>query len=223
MPNVLTLRERRLTALAGADASIRTEARADGDVPTIVGYGAVFYNGTPETEYRLFDDLIERIMPGAFANAIGPNADIHSLFNHNSSLVLGRTRNRTLRLSVDQRGLRYEVDPPPTTQARDVVELLKRGDVTGSSFEFMPRKVAYVRGKDGQPDIRELHDVELFEVGPVTFPAYAGADAGLRADGADAGERVREELERWRRGGDVGRINEERARCARLMQIHADA
>lgn len=215
-------RERRLTAVAGADASIRTEARAEGELPTIVGYGAVFYNGTPATEYRLFDDLIERIMPGAFTNAIGPNADVLSTFNHNSSVVLGRTRNRSLRLSVDARGLRFEVDPPPTTHARDLVELLKRGDVTGSSFEFIPRKVAYIRGRDGQPDIRELHEVELFEVGPVTFPAYAGTEAGLRAADPKTLDALRNELDTWRRGCPTPWEIGARARHARLLQMQAE-
>lgn len=217
MPHPMS-RERRLTAQPDL---VRLEPRAEGESPRIVGYGAVFYNGTPESEYRLFDDLIERVMPGAFARAIGANADIFGLFNHDASEVLGRTRNRTLKLSIDSRGLAYDITPPDTSKARDVVELLRRGDVTGSSFSFQATKVAYVRGKDGQPDIRELHEVELFDVGPVTFPAYAGTEAGLRAADPGALTEVRSEVEAWRRGGDgaLEREVQERARRLRLMEM----
>ncbi|HEY1189785.1 MAG TPA: HK97 family phage prohead protease, partial [Gemmata sp.] len=105
----------------------------------------------------------------------------------------------TLRLFVDAVGLRYEIDPPDTTAARDLIQSLRRGDISGSSFAFMPRdtgrrEIAPADGKPGEI-ILERNDVQLFDVGPVTFPAYTGASSGVRS--ADLAG-VRSEVDRLR-------------------------
>ena len=157
----------------------------EGESRRMVGYAAVFYReGEQGTEYRLWDDAVERIMPEAFDSVAGD--DVRALFNHDPSLLLGRSTAGTLSLSVDERGLRYEIDPGDTTTARDVQAHLERGDLTGSSFGFRITSEEWQSRNDG-PDIRLVRGVELFDVGPVTFPAYESSDAGLRADG-DAGE-----------------------------------
>lgn len=172
---------------------------ADGKPPVIKGYGAVYYRaGHPGTEYRLWQDCYERIMPGAFDAALA--ADVRSLFNHDPNFVLGRSRGAaaTLRLSVDSTGLRYEVEPPQTTVIREqVLEPIRRGDVSGSSFMFRPSKVVWSEeDRDGRTvDVRELHGVELFEVGPVTFPAYGDTSTGVRSSEREAIESERRE---WR-------------------------
>ncbi|HEX4612079.1 MAG TPA: HK97 family phage prohead protease [Urbifossiella sp.] len=169
---------------------VALQARADGKPSTITGYAAVFYDPSdPGTEYRLYDDLVERIMPGAFDRALRED-DVRGLFNHDDNLILGRTAAGTMRLSVDRRGLKYEIDPPDTTTARDLLESLRRGDVSGSSFAFKPKDTS-TRIVDGTY-ILERNAVYLFDVGPVCFPAYTGTEAGVRS--------VRAEVEAWEAG-----------------------
>lgn len=166
---------------------IKLSKRAEGELPKIEGYGAVFYReGKPETEYRLWDDYVERIMPGAFDEALRANADVRSLFNHDSNIVLGRSSSGTLELSVDEIGLFYSLTPPDTQGARDLIKSLEREDVDGSSFMFIPTETVWREQDD--LFIREILSVELFECGPVTFPAYEGTTAGTR-------EKLREMIE----------------------------
>ncbi|MCC7423777.1 MAG: HK97 family phage prohead protease [Planctomycetaceae bacterium] len=164
----------------------RPEVRDDNGTKTITGYGAVFYKeGDAGTEYKLWDDMVERIMPGAFDRAIRED-DVRSLFNHDPNLILGRTKSNTLRLSIDAVGLKYEVDPPAARG--DVVEALQRGDVDGSSFMFEITEVVW-REVD-KLYVREILGVKLWEVGPVVFPAYESSTSGLRESYKQA---VREE------------------------------
>jgi HK97 family phage prohead protease len=159
----------------------KLEARLDGegDNKKIVGYAAVYYDGTPETEYELWPGVRERILPGAFDGVLGN--DVRGLFNHDVNQVLGRTTSGTCRLSVDSVGLRYEIEPPDTQCGRDTKTVLARKDVTGSSFSFCTKTDRWTRNDDGT-EIRELVEIrQLFDVGPVTFPAYEATTAGVRA------------------------------------------
>lgn len=179
----------------------------------LTGYAAVFYRaGDAGTEFRLFPDLAERVMPGAFDRAVRED-DVRALFNHDANQVLGRKAAGTLRLSIDQRGLKYEIDPPES--ASHVVQAIQRGDVTGSSFAFRPERVAWV--ESDKMTVRELHDVRLFDVGPVVFPAYAGATAGVRSEDADA---LQAEAAAWRaerqRAGLAARLASVRARAVEV-------
>ncbi len=186
-------------------APLKLIERADGAAPLITGYAAVFYRaGDAGTEYEMWPGLVERIMPTAFDKAIASN-DVRALFNHDPAVVLGRSSAGTLRLSVDERGLRYEIDPPDTTAARDLIQSIRRGDISGSSFAFMP--VATTHRDDGPTKYIERTEVELFDVGPVTFPAYSGASTGVRAADGDL-DAVRAELAHREgvRGRDRDRI-----------------
>lgn len=157
------------------------ETRADGK-PVIVGYGAVFHRADdPGTQYELWRDTIERVSPKAFDQAMKRKDDTRALFNHDMNHVLGRTTAGTMRLSVDATGLRYEIDPPDTETGRSVVESIKRGDVSGSSFSFSVDKESW-EARDGK-QIRTIESVTLFDVGPVTFPAYASASTSVRSEG----------------------------------------
>jgi uncharacterized protein len=186
--------ERRFVSVAAHP--VRLEKRADGK-PMICGYASVFYReDDPGTEYALWDDLAERIMPGAFDRAMKED-DCRALVNHEPSALLGRTASGTLRLAIDQTGLRYEIDPPDTQAARDVMESIKRGDMTGSSFTFVARDVTW--REQGDRIIREIRDVQLYDVGPVTFPAYGSTTAGLRSLGEP--EEARRAMEAWKASG----------------------
>ncbi len=174
--------ERRMTP----SGEIRVESRADGG-KMIVGYGAVFHrDGEAGTEYRLAPDVVERIAPTAFDRALKDKQDARGLFNHDPNMLLGRAAAGTLRMSTDARGLKYEIDLPDTQVGRDVASSIARGDLTGSSFSFR------INGKEGHRfekgkdyDVRNILDVDLYDVGPVTFPAYEGTTTGMRSGDCD--------------------------------------
>lgn len=193
---------------------VRLQERADGALPFITGYASVFYRtDDPATEYEMWPAdswgprVVERIMPGAFSRALKED-DVRGLFNHRSDVVLGRSAAGTLRLSVDSVGLRYEIDPPDTQAARDLIQSLRRGDITGSSFAFFPRDSKYVDRSENNKVVEtviERHDVSLLDVGPVTFPAYPGATSGVRSEGDR--EPVRRELDRRRAARDLDALS----------------
>lgn len=163
----MTAFERRLTPLA-------LERRGEGDMPTAHGYAAVF-----NRRAHIYG-FLEEVAPSAFNKTV-QEADVRALFNHSSDMLLGRVRSGTLRLAVDDRGLAYEVDLPATTVGRDVAELLARGDLSGSSFGFrvVNGGETWTETEDGYP-LRMLTEVALIDVSPVTWPAYAETDAGIR-------------------------------------------
>lgn len=165
-------------------AGITLVERAEGENPTISGHAAVFFDGTEGTEFRLWDGAVERVMPGAFDGALSRGDDARGLFNHDPNQVLGRRSAGTVNLSVDAKGLRYNIDPPDTSVASDVVALIRRGDIQGSSFSFQVTDQEW--RTENKVDIREIRGVELFDVGPVTFPAYENTTTGVRSQGADA-------------------------------------
>lgn len=148
----------------------------DGKPSLIRGHAAVFNT--------LSEDLggfREQIAPGAFAEAIGKD-DVRALFNHDSNFVLGRTVSRTLRLKEDARGLAIEIDAPDTQTVRDLVLApIERGDVSQMSFGFSVRPGGQDWAKDDEGRVvRTLKRVRLFDVSPVTFPAYPATDVALR-------------------------------------------
>ena len=153
----------------------------------------MFYDeNDPGTEYRIWDDVVERIMPGAFDRAIKED-DVRGLFNHDDNLILGRTGPGTMKLTVDKRGLRYEIEPPETTAARDLLVSLGRGDVSGSSFAFKPDDTSY--REQGKVYVIERRSVKLYDVGPVSFPAYTATEAEARAVSAEQADRLRQEVQ----------------------------
>lgn len=184
-------------------SNMRAEAR--GDKKIITGYAAVFYReGDTATQYELFPGLVERIFPGAFDAAIRED-DVRGLANHMVESLLGRRKPgdaaSTMRLSVDATGLIYEIDVPDTEIGRSVYESIRRGDMDGSSFSFATdvswgakRGDVTWREVDGTT-IRQIHSLELFDVGPVTFPAYKGATAGVRSNTSSAA--VLKERDAW--------------------------
>jgi HK97 family phage prohead protease len=158
------------------DHDLVVETRADGRT-SIVGYAAV-YN-------RLSLDLggfKEEILPGAFDKILGRQRgrqDVVALFNHDSNIVLGRTSSGTLELSSDDKGLRYVVTPP--VSRGDVLELIQRRDVRGSSFAFTVDKSgeSFRTGEDGKA-VRQIREVSgLYDVGPVLVPAYPQTSASV--------------------------------------------
>src|SRR5258707_392486 len=121
----------------------------------------------------------ERILPGAFKATLAAGADVRALFNHDPSMILVRTKAGTLALEEDQHGLRYLISPPDTTVGRDLMENIRRGDITHSSFGFRSVDENYLK-ENGQ-FVRELVTVDLSDVSPVTYPAYTGTSVNVRS------------------------------------------
>jgi hypothetical protein len=213
--------ERRFLNNKQAHVEVRNE---NDNTPKIAGYGAVYYRAdAPGSEYWLYDDIVERIMPGAFKRAVQED-DIRALFNHDPNMVLGRRTAGTMTLVDDETGLRYEIEPPQTRG--DVVQSVRRGDVTGSSFSFLVRKqVLREEQRDGKPlYIRELVDVEVFDVGPVTFPAYEATSAQVRSAGGVDDVRAAVEAYKAQRAADLEAAAAMRRRImARVRAIDTDA
>lgn len=147
----------------------------------IKGIAAVFFNGKDETQFKMGKRFVERIMPEAFNNVISKRDDVAALFNHNPDNLLGRVSAGTLRLRTDSVGLHYEITPSETSVYRDVESMQDRGDLRGSSFGFVATKESIVR--EGRQMVRQIEEVALLDVGPVTYPAYAATGAG--GDGAN--------------------------------------
>ena len=142
----------------------------------IEGHAAVF-DSWSETLGGLFP-FKEKVRKGAFAESIGRD-DIRALFNHDPNYVLGRNRAGTLELVEDDVGLRVRITPPDTSWARDITTSIRRGDISQMSIGFVVEDDEW-SSKDGI-DTRELKKVRLFDVSPVTFPAYTATDVGVRA------------------------------------------
>jgi HK97 family phage prohead protease len=109
-------------------SSKRTAQPSPGEV---VGYSSV-YNSLSEN----LNGFRERVAPTAFLKSLRENADVRCLINHDPSLIIGRTTNRTLRLSSDSTGLRMACSLPDTSYARDLYASISRGDVNSMSFAF---------------------------------------------------------------------------------------
>jgi HK97 family phage prohead protease len=149
------------------EAELVIESRADGR-PAIIGYAAVYSRQSLD-----LGGFREVILPGAFDKILKRSRqDVVALFNHDSNIVLGRASSGTLELSSDEKGLRYVITPP-TTRA-DIVELIQRRDVKGSSFAFTVDKAGESFATDDKGGaIRQIREVSgLYDVGPVVTPAY---------------------------------------------------
>jgi HK97 family phage prohead protease len=151
-------------------ASLRADAGADG-AAKLSGYAAVFDSETVIHDF--FGGYREVVRAGAFTRALSEAQDVRCLVDHIPALVLGRTKSGTLRLTEDETGLRFEVDMPATGPANDLLESIRRGDVSGCSFAFDVKQHRITIADDPKDDLRELLDVDLFDVSIVTYPAYS--------------------------------------------------
>lgn len=171
--------------------STHFDVREANDALYIEGYFSVF-----NSPYYMWDGAIETVDPHAFDETIGD--DIRCLINHDSSLVLGRTKARTLELRIDDKGLWGKVEINPKDQdALNLYERVKRGDVDQCSFgfEILEEEVEF-----GENDSVHwtLTKVRLFEVSIVTFPAYEDTSVEARKRDFEAlkERKAQEELER---------------------------
>ncbi len=157
------------------------------------GYYSVF-----NQPYEVYPGWVEEIAPGAFSRFLREGKDVKVLWNHNSDIVLGSTQNRTAQLLEDEHGLHGPVKINEDDQdAKNAFARVNRGDVRGCSFGFDIRAMEESWDEDGTYRTR-LTDIELYEVSPCTFPAYAQTNISARAKEnlEDARERYKEAQER---------------------------
>jgi Escherichia/Staphylococcus phage prohead protease len=174
-----TVGTRELRFAQVGSAAIATRA-ADDQAPMIEGHGALF-----NTETVIGGYFREVIAPGAFKESIAKD-DIRVAFNHSANAILGRTSAKTATVEEDSKGLKYTAIPPDTTAGRDTVVSIKRGDVTGSSFQFEienddDETWDYEQTKKGMLPLRTIKRAKLWEVGPVAWPAYESTTVSARA------------------------------------------
>jgi uncharacterized protein len=198
---VITGVQRRSTA-----GGLRTAASSNEFA--LEGYAAL-YNSLSKNLGQGKKNFREKIAPGTFQRSLTSGADVKALFNHAPDNILGRTKSGTLKLSDDSHGLKFRCDLNQKSQAhRDLYESVKRGDIDECSFAFTVARGGDDWMDDGCEDddsgetcaLRTLKDVDLIDVSVVTYPAYAGTEAGARAivtrsmpdyRGADSGHAAR--------------------------------
>jgi HK97 family phage prohead protease len=164
--------ERRVIAID--DMELRVADNADGPT-TITGYAARFNSWSVD-----LGGFTEKIKPGAFDEALD-RSDVRALKNHDPNLLLGRTSAETLRLKTNTVGLQMEIDIPETTAGRDTAEEIRRKDITGCSFSFTTAEDDWKYNEDGTVQRTIVKVGELFDVGPVTFPAYPDTSVAARS------------------------------------------
>jgi uncharacterized protein len=146
------------------------ELRAEGEGSTLVGYAAVFDSPSEPMPF------IEYVKRGAFMKTIKDGADVRLLIDH-EGVPLARTKSGTLMLEEDERGLRVEANlDPANPDAARVMSALKRGDLSQMSFAFRTIKDSF----NADRSVRELKEVQLYDVSVVTYPAYESTVAELR-------------------------------------------
>lgn len=170
---------------------LNIETRRENEEELIIeGYFAVF-----DDEIEYIKGYFESIDKNAFNNSLSNNRDIRALADHDSSKVLGRTKNGTLKLNTDEKGL-YGVIKinKDDTEALNLYKRVKRGDIDQCSFGF------YILDQEERWDGDDLHvritDLELFEVSVVTFPAYSNTSVEARAD--ELGCKRKKKIELWK-------------------------
>ncbi len=182
-PSNIQLPERETRVLEG---QVELRAESENEKPKVRGYASIFNResenlGSDKYQFR------EIIQPGAFDDVL--KDDVRALLNHDPNFILARSKNGegTLKISTDETGLYYEFDAPDTQAGRDLTESLKRGDIDQSSFSFTVanggQKWEETEDSEGRTFIKRTITkvARLFDVSPVTYPAYPDATVALRS------------------------------------------
>lgn len=150
---------------------------AGGHSRRLVGYASVF--DSPSRDLGGFTEVVK---PGAFRRTLASkDNDVLALVEHLPHVVLGRLSAKTLKLAEDSRGLHFEIDPPDTQAARDLVVSIERGDVRGASFAFSLAPNGDRWEQRSGTMFREIIDCDLHEVTVCAAGAYDDATVALRA------------------------------------------
>ena len=158
-----------------SELEVRSTGELRSNGRTVSGYAAKF-----NSEANL-GHFVEIIRPGAFRKSLDAGDNIRALWHHSSEALLGTTRGGSLKLREDAHGLAFELALPSTTHGNDLAVLIDRGDVSGCSFGFKVRDGGDRWELRGAQAVRELLDLELFEVTLTHDPAYPDTSIALRS------------------------------------------
>ena len=151
------------------DIETRIDSTEDGK-EIVVGHASMY---NTRSEFMGFYETIEE---GAFTDDLIKSSDVRALINHDQNLILARNTSGTLKLEADAQGLRYEFEMPETSYGKDLAVSMKRGDITQSSFAFTVEKDDWSTDDNGN-DLRTIKKIKrLYDVSPVTYPAYQDAN-----------------------------------------------
>lgn len=168
--------------------SLKTKlnTRAENDEMVIEGYFVVF-----NTQTELWPGAFEEVAPNALDKTL--SNDVRALINHDTTLVLGRNKAGTLELKTDSRGLWGSIKINPNdTDAVNLYERVKRGDVDQCSFGFNVLSEETEWRDDGTVKWK-ITEVDLHEVSVCTFPAYE--ETGVQARQAEVTQHKEKQLE----------------------------
>ena len=159
-------------------SDLKIESRQASESRIIVGYAAKFERWS-EPIMGWFREKIDR---DAFSEC--DVTDVIMCFNHNIDSILARTTSGTLSLSTDEEGLRFEFDAPDTSLGNDMLELVRRGDISKCSFKFTVEEDEWrYADKENKMeyDERTIRKIDkLYDVSLVVYPAYNDTEAGIR-------------------------------------------
>ncbi len=164
-------------ASSGHEMRVAFEVRAAGSSEEMIveGYAALF-----DVSTQLYSWLSEKIAPGAFTEAL-KTSDTRFAINHDPNLVLARTSNKTLELWEDDKGLYYRAKLPNTELGKHYHEMVRSGIISQSSFMFDIKSTKWERLSDDMDERTILKAEYLYDVAPVTYPAYQETTATARA------------------------------------------
>lgn len=153
---------------------MRVNTDADG-TRSLSGYAAVFNSRSVD-----LGGFTEILAPGCFSRSLQNTPDVLMLRDHQSSLLMGRTKSGTLQLNEDANGLRFSCKLPDTTQAADLVRSIERGDLDGCSFGFYADNDEWKENPRGTYT-RTILEATLLEISAVSFPAYPSTSVSVRS------------------------------------------
>lgn len=210
--------ERRI--LAVEDTELRV---TDDENPKIIGYPARYNKWSLD-----LGGFREKIQKGAFDEAL-EKSDVRALKNHDPNLLLGRTASGTLALKTNAWGLVSEIDPPNTTTGKDTIEEIRRKDITGMSFSFTTAEDDWKYLEDSSVERTIIKVGELFDVGPVTYPAYPDTSVAVRSmsehqkkfekEKQISEQRIIDEVEKQNQKSDEEKREEERIQRENQREI----
>ena len=191
-----------------AEKEIRSfgEIRAAKDSRKVVGYAAVY-----DSESLDLGGFTEIIARGAFDDVI-PQSDVFARFDHERVKVLARSNHGkgSLKLSLDEKGLRYEFNAPNTEAGNELLEFLRSEDITQSSFAFSVASDTWQKRADGKY-LRTINKIErLYDVSPVWNAAYGDATSVSCRSFEEFKEKETRELEAAKKAEEERQAEEEK-------------
>lgn len=151
----------------------------DSDSRNVHGYAAKF---NQESEL-IWGEWVEVIEPGFFDDVM--EDDVRALFNHDDNFILARNTAGTLTMAIDETGLHYEYETPDITYANDLLTSIRLGNITQSSFAFTVAKAEWEKIENEDNSVKWVRHLvkakRLFDVSPVTYPAYSTTEVSTRS------------------------------------------